>query len=492
MTLRGALCLALFAVCCLEGCALCAQGQGLVLEADFLAGAQAKRDATRAPVKTFVMRSAASEPKIDGVLNDPCWQGAALPGDFVSIRSVAERAARERNAKVVDKRLYWDRFLREAFAPTEKTRAWLTYDAKNVYVAFECLESRMAKVRTSAEQFRFSHDCVEIFLDPRHDWKTYYHLGVNPSGKLYDAFGRNLAKKVKSRGTRQEDPQWQSHATVAVAKGDSSWTMEVALPLKTIGVTSMTPGNTWSFNLGREHPVKKEYSTWAPVLNGFCEPDSFGDLILEHLPQYSLERVALNRPGWGKNTISAEVLGKEDAPPAVLDVILEVIAPSGKSARFKTSLKASRGRNPFSIEYAIHETGKHQLNLALLLRGDPPRVLATKNYFSGVCGKFLSFSLSRNRFFSSDRLARATVGLHIGAGVVPQLALALKLLKKGCAQPLATETIQPLKSRNAEITLNIANCRAGEYGVRAELVLNGKVIASQEKPFTKVRGVFDL
>ncbi len=95
------------------------------------------------------------------------------------------------------------------------------------------------------------------------------HFAVNSQGVFYDG-------KLK-------DPKWNSAAQVATHVGEEDWSVEMAIPLKAIGVK---PGEltTWGFQMARHRPrmdVRVSYQ-WAPTFwYGNYFPTLFGLLEAE-------------------------------------------------------------------------------------------------------------------------------------------------------------------------------------------------------------------
>lgn len=193
--------------------------------------------------KTLQVKKTDVPPVIDGKLDDECWNKAGKAIGFL--------------------------LLGEEKPATEQTIAYVTYDSNNLYIAFDCKESRLGELQRKTEGHD-NHtiardDCVEIFLNFANNDKTYAHLIINANGAVYDA----------SDGKR-EDTEWESNATVKTTKGIDSWMVEMAIPFNTLGVAPKS-GDVWGINLAREEKPRAENSSWP--LGYFGTPDKFGDLV---------------------------------------------------------------------------------------------------------------------------------------------------------------------------------------------------------------------
>ena len=188
-------------------------------------------------------------PVIDGVLNDDCWRKADLVSDF----SLLRRKGKAR----------------------EQTEGMVSFDAENLYIAFVCFESDNGTIRkrlTAKDAPVWTDDCVEVYLDPRHDHTSYYHLITNLNGAKYDEKGR-IGAPVPNPATW--DPEW----TVATGMFDGGWTVEMAIPFRSMGLSTPTAGTIWGFNMHRQEHRLFEQSSWRETEYWFHEPRNFGHLL---------------------------------------------------------------------------------------------------------------------------------------------------------------------------------------------------------------------
>ena len=99
-----------------------------------------------------------SPPKIDGKLDDPCWQEAAQTGDFIQFEPNSGEPA------------------------SHKTKVYLLYDQNRLYVGFECFKSDMNVLAANSVQrdsFFFADDHVEVLLDTYLDQRNCYAFALN-------------------------------------------------------------------------------------------------------------------------------------------------------------------------------------------------------------------------------------------------------------------------------------------------------------------------
>jgi hypothetical protein len=184
-------------------------------------------------IPTMLVRPAVTTPVIDGQLNDPAWNGSSGCENF---------------------------YLYSGEKPAvEQTRAYITYDNANLYIAFICYDSHMADLKTASSIF--AGDEVEVFVDPGRTC-DYSHIAVDSTGKTYFAW---------QMGNRE------NNVVAATKIFADRWQVEMAVPWKNIkwpasgGVIS-----EWGINFCRSNPRTKEYSCWSPTVTGFHNPSRFG------------------------------------------------------------------------------------------------------------------------------------------------------------------------------------------------------------------------
>jgi cellulose/xylan binding protein with CBM9 domain len=194
-------------------------------------------------------RLCANKPIIDGVLDEDCWRKAESATGFLLLdhRGMA----------------------------TQQTRCMVSYDKKNLYIGFICLESDLKGIRKSC-RIRDGdlswEDCVEVFLDVHHTHSTYFHIMTNILGTRFDETG--------AAGRPYPDPaSWNAEWKVATAVIPGGWSVEIALPFVSMGLSAPKAGTIWGFNAHRQEYRLIERSSWSETERSFHEPANFGHLL---------------------------------------------------------------------------------------------------------------------------------------------------------------------------------------------------------------------
>ncbi|MFA5089226.1 MAG: DUF4838 domain-containing protein [Candidatus Omnitrophota bacterium] len=157
-----------------------------------------------------------------------------------------------------------------------KTTAYVSWDIENLYVAFRCFEPEPERMRLLGkgrdDPDLWQDASVEVFIDPTHSHKDYFHFIINAKGMVTDA-------------VKLEDPKkWNSNIVSRTSQGDNYWIAEMAIPMKNLAQNMPVDDVVWGVNFCRNRILKNAggaeigLSTWT-VLNFFHQPDKFGHLV---------------------------------------------------------------------------------------------------------------------------------------------------------------------------------------------------------------------
>ena len=148
----------------------------------------------------------------------------------------------------------------DEFQPaTEKTEAWIFFDDDNVYISARNWEThperRVAnEMRRDTNQLR-QNDTFGVLFDTFHDKRNGYIFYANAIGGLADS-------QVTDEGPPNAD--WNTVWDVRTANFDGGWTIEMAIPFKSLRYQPGTD-QVWGVNLRRVVRWKNEWSYLAQV-----------------------------------------------------------------------------------------------------------------------------------------------------------------------------------------------------------------------------------
>ncbi len=139
--------------------------------------------------------------------------------------------------------------------PTERTEAWVMFDAENIYVSARCWDSAPPdkwianEMRRDANQIR-QNDHFGMMLDTFHDRRNGYVFYANPIGGRID-----LTEADKGNSNADWNPVW----SVRTGRFDGGWTIELAVPFKSLRYVSGTD-QTWGIQMRRAIRRKNEWA----------------------------------------------------------------------------------------------------------------------------------------------------------------------------------------------------------------------------------------
>ena len=192
-----------------------------------------RNEAKQATVRAIKL----SEPlKIDGRLDEAVYRDTPAITDFIQTLP------------------------RNGEEPTEKTEAWVMFDDKNFYVSARCWDSAPPskwvanEMRRDANQVR-QNDHFGFMIDTFHDRRNGYVFYSNPVGGRID-----LSEADEGNANTDWNPVWE----VRTARFDGGWSIEIAVPFKSIRYISGT-GQTWGIQMRRAMRRKNEWAHLTPL-----------------------------------------------------------------------------------------------------------------------------------------------------------------------------------------------------------------------------------
>jgi len=199
------------------------------------AAAQSTFDPVQPPKRVVATRIDTSL-VIDGSLDEPAWQYAAVVHDFGEIDPL------------------------QGGMPGQRTAVKLLYNKEYLYIAAVCGDSvGKGGLRVPNFQRDFNppdHDHFAILIDGFHDARNAMAFLVNPYG---------VQRDVLCFDNRLFDVDWDGLWKVRTSRSDSGWIAEIAIPWKTLRYPD-NGGNlqTWGINFVRKRRTGNEAYSWSP------------------------------------------------------------------------------------------------------------------------------------------------------------------------------------------------------------------------------------
>ena len=165
------------------------------------------------PTQTLSCPTCREAPVVDGKLDEPAWQRAA----------VIDRLA----------------------IPEPRTTVRICADKDALYLGVVCHErpGRTAKGEARPRDIgAYNDDCIEIWIQPDLSRAISYQFVVSVANSIYDSL------RVGGKGRASHNPEWRH----AVMRGKTAWTVEIAIPFAAVGLPRWQ--REIGFNIGRNGP----------------------------------------------------------------------------------------------------------------------------------------------------------------------------------------------------------------------------------------------
>ncbi|MEO0513592.1 MAG: DUF5916 domain-containing protein [Planctomycetota bacterium] len=181
------------------------------------------------PPRLAVTRTG-TRPKLDGRLDDPAWQAAAVLDTFTQVDP------------------------EEGDPPSQRTELRVLYDDNNLYVGFRCFDSEPDLIRATVMARDASlepDDRVAFTIDPFFDRRNGFLFEVGAAGAMRDA--------IIEGGSARAD--WNGIWNARVSRDARGWSAEIVVPFQTVGFDPET--DRWGFNASRVVRRINESIRWA-------------------------------------------------------------------------------------------------------------------------------------------------------------------------------------------------------------------------------------
>jgi hypothetical protein len=316
---------------------------------------------------------------------------------------------------------------------TERTDAWVLFDDDHIYVSARCWEShperRVAnEMRRDTNQLR-QNDTFAVLFDTFHDRRNGYIFTANVIGGIGDS-------QVTDEGPPNVD--WNTVWTVRTARFDQGWTIEMAIPFKSL---RYRPGRdqTWGINLRRVVRWKNEWSYLAQVpralttFRGILKVSSAATLV------------GLQVPSGSRNIELKPYALSGVATDATVTPRVSNDATSRAGADFKYGVTQNLTADvTLNTDFAQVEVDEQQVNLTRFNLFFPEK----RDFFLENLGVF-AFA------------GRASAGLAAGTGLAPYLFFSRRIgLDGGRVTPLRAGG--RLTGKAGAFTLGVLNVGTGE------------------------------
>lgn len=185
-----------------------------------------------AQLKTITAVRTSVSPKIDGNLNDTCWQNSQAAKDFIQ------------------------RDLYPGLPSVQKAEVKFLYDDDAIYIGAHLYDSSPDSIlrELSTRDNEANADLFGLFLDT-------YNDDINAYGFFVTAAGTQIDARYSSEG---QDFSWNAVWMSAVKINNTGWSIELKIPYSALRF-SKKEIQTWGLNIVRKIRRYRETSFWSPL-----------------------------------------------------------------------------------------------------------------------------------------------------------------------------------------------------------------------------------
>jgi len=395
------------------------------------------------PVVTIPRATAG--PVIDGEFTREDWEAAAELTNFASVSD-------------------------HKLAPVQ-TKAYVTYDDENVYVAVR--SPVLPGVELSADQTKrdgsvWQDDAVQVYLTVP-SGNRFLFIG-NSIGTIYD---RKYQKGLK------DDVTWNGDWKYGTKIAGGVWTAEVSLSFAQMGVKPPADGQTWRLNVTRDRVEPQNLSAW-PALSTFADTPKHGYLTFTDIspavtaapsyetivgPEVNVSATLGGGAAAEKTAVELEWIAAAAGNILLVEREEVTVEPGGRAT---VTLKRTLEAAPDAFTFTARDTKTDRVLYRQTTSLSEREAIA------------LAFSPVPSR-------GVCRISLKVGDPGISALgpSARIDLIPRGSETPVATMHIEKLKGGRGGAQFDLNGLAAGTYDVRTELATHGKVLATKIDTFTK-------
>ncbi len=187
--------------------------------------------------RTLEVRRTNTPITLDGVLDEAAWKTGDVADGFIQSEPATGQPA------------------------TERTTVRMVFDGVTLFIGAYCYDREPSGVIVMDLRKDFAlagQDTFEVILDSFGDKRNGFLFATNADGARAD-------QQVTNEG-RDVNASWDAVWTVRTARSPEGWTVEMAIPIKSL---RFEPGGTWGVNFSRRIRRKNEVDFWSPVPRSF-------------------------------------------------------------------------------------------------------------------------------------------------------------------------------------------------------------------------------
>jgi hypothetical protein len=363
-----------------------------------------------------------------------------------------------------------------------QTRGRIAYDDENLYVALHSENPSEVKDKpdVTVQHGFVKRDAVQPGAPVLDD--DHFFVRISPditSGREYSLHVNGI--DTTHAFQREEDGggsvTWQSQARVKSVVGMDGWTMEAAIPLKSLGVEKIADGAKWRMNFGRVWKMlRQREDVWAIGDRATNETNtghsSFGTVYFA-----------------GDSSAITNIEKFKIAPDGRVNSEVQVFNPGNAPREVSLSLRAG-GKELQQQKLALAANENQIVTLAALPKDADGALVEVLAQSGGKTLARQSVPLILERvgqlaMWSYPSSQQLCVGWVVQSADNPKMLSLQADIKNESGQILQTVNVSPLPSLSGSQLMDTKNLPPGKYTLELQVVNGESIVQQQALPYEK-------
>jgi len=401
--------------------------------------------------KSIVTTKINSPPVIDGKLEEVCWRDKEVAGDFFSL------GTKDTPSIILNE------------PAVTKTEVIVLYDEENIYFGIICEgEDNMKIFDVNRDEYFFTGESLEIFIDPLHTHRKCFLFAINPLNIQFDAEIKEGKTDIKWNG------DWASNTFIDIE--NKKWYAEISIPLKVFGIKKIENNEIWGINFIRNHTCYHTTSCWSNPLEVTLEkPEYLGHLIFNNPDsKFFIEKIYLNHKSYiGENNVFFKVKNK-----SLYEKTISVLTNIDSIEKEEIYTIGPDEEKEIKSTYFIKNLNSK--NLSIVIKDNKTLESYSNFSFPIVINNPIEIFLERSIYFSGEKLIKGKVLVNISEELMKKSKIILKV------QNQKEFIVKEIPDRKGEIKfeLNISDLKKGNYKLVVNLCEGAKVLSSSVLSFS--------
>jgi len=206
---------------------------------------------------------------------------------------------------------FWMHYPFDTLAAQSETEVQILISKSHLYIGAVCHHAKSDHryvVQSLKRDFSFrENESFSVVIDAFNDANSGFCFTVSPFGAQSDGL-------IANGGNRDNIKTWDGLWRAEVFRTEGYWSLEMAIPLKTLRYSEKS--DAWSINFARNDLHRNEVSTWVPVQRGWKVTTllNMGKLLLGAKPESRTNAVIIP---YTAGIIEKEYPGNTEAKPRV-------------------------------------------------------------------------------------------------------------------------------------------------------------------------------